>query len=326
VKIGNTPMQEIAERLNSAKKVLLIGHVAPDGDSLGSSIALGRFLRKTGKEVFVACLDRIPPRYEFLLRFSEVITSPESLPRTADYVVVLDCGDLVRTGLPKEYCVEQTFLNIDHHATNKGSLGLAWVDDNYSAVGQQVMHLILALEDHIDSDTATCLYTSLATDSGFFRHSNTTPALLRDAARLLEFGADARLVAEHALERKSLGELCLIRHTLGTLSLYQEDQIALLEVSLDTAQACGVRADEVEEMVEYARAIPGVAVAVLLKEVAPTATKVSLRSTGKADVSLIALQLGGGGHRVAAGATLQRDMAASRALVVTLLSEVLKNA
>jgi len=326
VSISNGPLLKIASLLKSAEKVLLIGHVAPDGDSLGSSIALGRALRKAGKEAYVACLDRIPPRYEFLLSFSAVITSLDDLPQEVDYVVVLDCADLARTGLPMSYNAKQSFIIIDHHASNNGSIGHAWVDPDYSSVGQQVLHLIDALEWSVDKDTATCLYTSLATDSGFFRHSNTTPTLLREAARLLEFGADARLVAENALERKSLGELCLIRHALGTLSLHEDDKIAMLEVSLDAAEACGVRADEVEEMVEYARSIPGVAVAVLLKEIAPTVTKVSLRSRGRLDVSGVAMHLGGGGHRVAAGATLQLEMAASRSIVVELLAEVLNNA
>ncbi|MBS3939243.1 MAG: bifunctional oligoribonuclease/PAP phosphatase NrnA [Peptococcaceae bacterium] len=323
---SNSSLAEVVSLLKAATKVLLIGHVAPDGDSLGSSIALCRLLRQTGKEAYVACLDRIPPRYEFLLKFSSVITVAEDLPPDVDFVVVLDCGDLPRTGLPLSYTARQKFINIDHHTSNTGALGHAWVDSTASAVGQQVLRLLDAADWPIDKDTATCLYTSLATDSGFFRHANTTPTLLREAARLLECGADARLVVEHALERKSLGELCLIKRTLGTLSLHENNKIALLEVSLVDAQDCGVQADEVEEMVDFARAIPDTAVAVLLKEMAPSVTKVSLRSKGRLDVSKIAEHFGGGGHRAAAGATMPLSIDAARHEIIRRLAEVLNNA
>lgn len=312
MKTSNSRLAEIFSLLNAADKLLVVGHVAPDGDSLGSTIALARLLAQSGKEALVACLDSIPARYEFLLRYAPVITELGQLPLEADCIVVLDCGDLARTGLPAEYVAERKVINIDHHISNRGTWGLSWVDDAHSATGQQIMRLVDHAGWQMDQGTATCLYASLTADTGFFRHTNTTPGLFRDAASLLDCGADARLVTEQALERKSLGELCLLRHALATLSLHAEEKVAMIEVSYEVAESCGVRADEVEDMVDYARAVPGVEVAILLKEMAPQITKLSLRAKGQFDVSGVAETFGGGGHRAAAGATLPYGLAEAR--------------
>jgi len=323
VKTSNSTLGEIVSLINKAEKLLVVGHIAPDGDSLGSSIAFARLLRQLGKETQVACLDRIPPRYEFLLRYAPLITEVGQLPREVDCLVVVDCGDLVRTGLPETYVTGLTVVNIDHHVSNRGTWGKSWVDEDSSATGQQILRLVEHAHWQVDGGTATCLYASLTADTGFFRHSNTTPALFRDAANLLEWGADARLVTEQALERKSLGELCLLRHALHTLTLHGGGRIALIMVSFDVARQCGVQADEVEDMVDYARAVPGVQVAILLKEMAPQITKVSLRAKGQIDVSGVAETLGGGGHRAAAGATLAYGIDAAREVVLERVLRVL---
>jgi len=325
VTASNSRLAEIASLLKRANKLLVVGHIAPDGDSLGSTMALARLLAQSGKEAYVACLDRIPARYEFLLRYFPVITQVDGLPLAADCIIILDCGDLARTGLPAQYVAERQVINIDHHVSNRGTWGLSWVDDAYSATGQQIMSLVDQAAWQVDSGTATCLYASLTADTGFFRHTNTTPELFRDAARLLEWGADARLVTEQALERRSLGELCLLRHALATLSLHSAERVAMIEVSYEVAERCGVQADEVEDMVDYARAVPGVEVAILLKEMAPQVTKVSLRAKGRVDVSKVAETFGGGGHRAAAGATLPYALAHARQEVLARVMRVLNH-
>jgi len=325
VKTSNSRLAEITSLFERAEKLLVVGHIAPDGDSLGSTMALARLLAQSGKEAHVACLDRIPARYEFLLRYYPVITHVDELPLAADCIVILDCGDLARTGLPAHYVAERQVINIDHHVSNRGTWGLSWVDDAYSATGQQIMSLVDHAAWQVDSGTATCLYASLTADTGFFRHTNTTPELFRDAARLLEWGADARLVTEQALERRSLGELCLLRHALTTLSLHGAEKVAMIEVSYEVAERCGIQADEVEDMVDFARAVPEVEVAILLKGMSPQVTKVSLRAKGRVDVSKVAETFGGGGHRAAAGATLPYGLAVARQEVLQRVMQVLKS-
>jgi len=270
------------------------------------------------------CLDRIPARYTYLPGSDQLLTTTVDFPQV-DALVVLDCGDIRRAGLP-EWAERYAIINIDHHASNAGTLGTAWVDSTFAAVGQQVFRLAQQAAWKITPEIATCLYTSIATDTGFFRHSNTTPQLLRDAAALMDLGADTRMVVENAAERKTLGELCLVKCALESLSQEFDGQVTLVEVPLSSFAACASEPEDAEGLVEYARAVPGTLVAVLLREVSLGSTKVSLRARGNADVSAVAVSFGGGGHRLAAGYTMNAPLAEAKTAVLERLVEVLPHA
>lgn len=316
-------LQSIIQGCETAREVTIVGHVAPDGDSLGSSFALSHMLNSLGVKTQVASLDHIPARYLFLPGVDQIVTREEELSPNADLLIVLDCGDLRRTGLPEGYVSNLKVINIDHHASNVGSLGEAWVDASFAAVGQQIFRLAREAGWSVTPEVATCLYTALATDTGFFRHSNTTPEVLRDAALLLEAGADLRQVVEQAGERKTLEELCLIRESLATLRQEHLGRITLIEVPVEIIARCGVRPDEAEGMVDYARAVPGTEVAVLLRAVQTNVTRVSLRARAPWDVSKVAVSFGGGGHRLAAGCTINLPLDEARAEVIAAIKQVL---
>jgi len=246
----------------------IVGHLSPDGDSLGATLGLYHLLQSSGV-----------------------------------------------------HAVE--IINIDHHASNRGDFGVAWVDSSYAAVGQQVYHLAKSAKWNIGAEAATCLYTAIATDTGFFRHSNTTPAVLRDAAELMELGADVRIVVENVSERKTMGELCIIREALDSLSQECGGQVTIIELNQDNFAHCSIEPDEAEGMVEYARAVPDTKVAVLLREVTNQSTKVSLRARTGIDVSRIAVAFGGGGHKLAAGCTIPAPLAVARQKLLAEIRGVL---
>ena len=317
-------MEQVIKRIIQAKGVLVIGHVSPDGDSLGSTLGLFHLLRQQGLIAYAACLDKVPTKYLYLPGSNELLTSCDDFP-DVDTLVLLDCGDLKRAGLPASI-PSSLIVNIDHHSSNSGRLGTAWVDSAFAAVGQQILRLAELANWEITSAVATCLYTSLATDTGFFRHANTTPKVLRDAALLMELGADTRTVVENAAERKSLGELCLIQRALATLTQESDGRVTIIEVPWSISAACGVDLDEAEGMVDYARAVPGTLIAVLLREVSAGVTRVSLRARGDLDVSKVAVSFGGGGHKLAAGCTINTSLPEARSALLAQLIQVLPHA
>jgi len=330
---NSTLLDTIIARLCSARGVLLVGHLAADGDSLGACLGLWHLLRARGVPAYVVGAEKVPARFSFLPGSGSVIVESTGLPDYWDVVVVMDCGDWDRTGLSDallrredknlQLRGEVTIINIDHHQTNRGLLGMAWVDPSYAAVGQQVLALAEQADLRVTPDVATCLYTALATDTGFFRHSNTTGAVLRDAAKLLEAGADMRAVVEHCLQRKTLAELCLLRGALASLTQECDGRVTVMEIPFTVFTSCGVEEAEMEGMIDYARAVPGTQIAVLLRAVQAGITKVSFRSRGNNDVSVVAVSFGGGGHPNAAGCTLPLPISDARAAVLAAVRQVL---
>jgi phosphoesterase RecJ-like protein len=326
-------LDTIIARLSAAREVLLVGHVSADGDSLGSCLGLWHLLTGQGVNARVVSAESVPARYAFLPGVSTVITETKDFPPFWDVVVVMDCTDVRRTGLTESFLRRENqcepmrggvaLINIDHHRSNLGTLGTAWVDPSFAAVGQQVLTLAERAGWVITPAAATCLYTALATDSGFFRHGNTSPIVLRDAAKLLEAGADLRLIVEHCLERKTLSELCLLREALATLTQECEGRVTVMEIPFAVFSRCGVDDTETEGLIDYARGVPGTQIAVLLRAVQAGITKVSLRSRGDSDVSVVAVSFGGGGHPNAAGCTVHLPLSDVRAAVLAAVKQVL---
>ncbi|MBS3984503.1 MAG: bifunctional oligoribonuclease/PAP phosphatase NrnA [Selenomonadales bacterium] len=330
--VNSALLDTIIAQLSASRGVLLVGHVSADGDSLGSCLGLGHLLRGQGVNAHVVSVEKVPARYGFLPGVGAVITETKDFPTHWDVVVVMDCTDVRRTGFNESFLRREdheearggvVLINIDHHQSNQGTLGTAWVDPRFAAVGQQVLTLAERAGWVVMPEAATCLYTALATDSGFFRHGNTSPTVLRDAAKLLDAGADLRLIVEYCLERKTLSELCLLREALSTLTQECDGRVTVMEIPFAVFSRCGVDDTEMEGMIDYARAVPGTQIAVLLRAVQAGITKVSLRSRGNCDVSVVAVSFGGGGHPNAAGCTLHLPISDVRAAVLAAVKQVL---
>jgi phosphoesterase RecJ-like protein len=311
--------QAVVEVLKAYDTFCVSTHISPEGDALGSAVALALGLRAAGKQAEVVIRDRVPPYLDFL-PVQGVVAQHPALPRRYDVLAVVDCGDLERTGLFTAAPPPVTLVvNIDHHLTNRGFGGLNWIVPDATASGQMVYELIRAWGVPLSRDMALCLYTTLITETGSFRYSNTTPSTFRMAADLLDCGVDGAKVARALYDRNSPGRLRLLGEVLRGMERHPGGKIAWVTLTQDLFKTTGTSPEDTEDMVNYPRSLNGVEVAVLFRELNPTQYKLSLRSQGRVNVAAVAEGFGGGGHRNAAGCVVTGDLPSVRARVLSAL-------
>lgn len=318
----NTP-EEMIEVLRKAPKVALFSHVSPDGDCIGSMVAIGLALEKMGKEVSFYNPNPVPSYLSFLPGSSRV---RQELPSPQPKILLfVDCTDLGRVNISRpEISGDSTVLNLDHHISNLFFGDFNWVDAQASAVGEVALTLISQLGVEIDVDMATNLYTAIVTDSGCFEYSNTTAQTHRLTADLLDKGADLSRIHHNIFDQKPLAQIKLLQCALNGLEIHADGQLAIMILSAEDFQKSGAEQELSEGLVNHARSIAGVEVAVLLKEVGPQEIKVGLRSNLWLNVNEIAALFGGGGHQRAAGCTLRVPMAEAKQSITTAIEEALR--
>ena len=294
---------------------LISVHRNPDGDALGSQIALKLALEKMNKVVTLHNLDPVPEIYRFLPHGDRIKTGAPVAGRY-DACIVLD-SEPGRTGLLDSPCPANTLINIDHHVTNPSSWPHTWLDAHASATGEMVYKLIRELGVPIDPEMALCLYTAIFTDTGSFRYSNTSPESMKIAAALLEAGADPWLVTEHVYESFAYARLKLLGTVLASMERSDDGRIAWVVVTDELFRKTGTSSEDTDNFVNYVRSVKGVEVAVLFRQTAAEQYKISLRSKGRVDMSTLAQALGGGGHKNAAGSTIDGTLAAVTSRVIT---------
>jgi len=308
--------QTVVDVMKAYQTFSVSTHVSPEGDALGSAIALALGLRSAGKQAEVVIRDPVPAYLDFL-PYQGVVSQHPTLPHPYDVLAVVDCGDLERTGMFTQAPPPvKLVVNIDHHVTNRGFGGLNWIVPDATASGTMVYELLRAWGLPVSRDIALCLYTTLLSETGSFRYSNTKPTTFRMAADLLDCGVDGAKVAQALYDRNSPGRLKLLGEVLRSLERHAGGKIAWVTVTQASFTATGTSPEDTEEMVNYPRSLKGVEVAVLFREVTPTQYKISLRSQGRVNVAAVAEGFGGGGHRNAAGCVVQGDFAAVRARVI----------
>lgn len=319
----DSPVDEIIEVLRKAPRVALFSHVSPDGDCIGSILAIGLALEKMGKEVFYYNPDYVPNNLKFLpgaYRISRDL--PEPSPQTWVFV---DCTDFQRVNLvPSHIPSESTILNLDHHISNLFFGDLNWVDPQACACGELAMTLIKRLGIELDRDMATNLYTAIVTDSGCFQYSNTTAQTHRLTAELLDMGLDLSEIHHNLFDQKPLAQLKLLQSALDNLEIYADGQLAIMSLSLEDFRKHRAAQELSEGLVNQIRSIAGVEVAVLLKEVGPQEIKAGLRSNLWLNVNEIAAHFGGGGHKRAAGCTLRISMAEAKQRIRDAIEEAVR--
>jgi len=286
-----------AKLIEQAKTLVITGHIHPDGDCLGSMLALHEHLVKKGKHVHLLLDDEVPALYRFMPG-SDQIRRPGSGRIDADLLIVVDASDVERIAGVIEV-VTTKILNLDHHISNTKFADYCYVDSTAAATGEIILALIRKAKTAITVDMAINLFTAIATDCGFFRYANTTASTLRDAAALVEAGAQPYIISEY-LETKPLDSILTLKKILETLEIYADGQIATITVAPDIHENGN---DNTEGLINYPRNIEGVEIAMMFKPVDDIATRVSFRSRN-VDVSKLALSFGGGGHARAAGCTI----------------------
>jgi phosphoesterase RecJ-like protein len=312
---------QAVEIIRRGRRFLLTCHVRPDGDALGSMLGLAAILRALGKEVVTFNADPVPEYLRFLPGAAEVL---RSLPRDGSFDATFVTDTASRALLPEGLPPPERrgpLVVVDHHTAHDGFGDVALREIDAVATGVVVLRLMrdLGLE-RVPSEAAAPLYTALVTDTGGFRYQGTTAETMRLGAELIEAGADPWTVAYNVFEGWVPARLRLLGAVLETLRTTHDGRIATLLVTRQMLARLGADDDMVEGLVNYARMQRGVEIAALVWEWHPLdgapRVKLSLRSRGRADVSRIAVALGGGGHRAAAGATVEGDVDEARALVL----------
>ncbi|WP_027718243.1 DHH family phosphoesterase [Desulfovirgula thermocuniculi] len=298
-------LAEIARCLQEAGKVIICGHVMPDGDCLGSAAALGLALEKLGKDVTLASPDPLPEVYHFLPGADRFLTGEQALGGEYDLLVAVDLSNPERLGPLKELLARVPLVcAIDHHKGNNSFGHYSYIDPAAAATGEIIQDLLEHLHVSPAGDIGVCLYTAIATDTGSFRYQNTTPGTHRRVARLMEEGLDAAKVNALLFEQKSLLHLRVLQAALQTLDLTPCGRVAWMSVSRETLDSLGAQDEHTDGLIEYVRSLRGVEVAMLFREISPGRWKVGFRSRGGVDVQRIASLFNGGGHMRAAGAVL----------------------
>lgn len=299
--------QEVAAELRRRSAFVMVSHVKPDGDTLGAGLALGLALRKLGKRVHYFQQDPVPRNLRFLPDSHYVSREvPADLPADALWVFC-DMSDSARAGeyLPK--LDRANVLDVDHHLGNAHFGAFNYVLSNECSTGTAMMHVLRELGVEMDEEIATCILTTIMTDTGGFMHSNTTPEVLELSAELMRAGADKERITEEIFANKRMAAIKLLGKTLEAMRFGHDGRYCYSYVTQAMLTEVSADGEDTEEIVNHLRSIEGVEVSGLFKEYDGD-LRVSLRSDGRVNVQAAAARLGGGGHFRASGLTFSGSL------------------
>jgi len=308
--VSAAKFEQIGQALREGVRFAVLGHVRPDGDALGSQLALGLSLKRLGKDVRIWNEEGMLEKYSFLPN-ANLLTKPPAEPEDVDVAIALDTAIQNRLGnsLPAVRSAK-VWINIDHHPSNPGYGDLVYIDPKSPATGQILFDLIKSEKLPIDAAIAENLYVAVSTDTGSFQYPNTTARTLEIAAELVRAGVDVGRVSQLTYENYPRRRVELLRDLLGTMRFDANDRVASFSLSLATAKKLGVLPEDNEGLIDHLRAIRGVIVAVFFEELADGKVRVSMRSKNeKVNVCAICEKFGGGGHVLAAGARVRGSLA-----------------
>jgi phosphoesterase RecJ-like protein len=309
----NVP-EELKKLILREKRFFIATHINPEGDALGSSLALSMAMERLGKDTVVYDRDRVPESYRFLPGHERFTSSLDLLAAGDAPLILLDCNEPDRAGL--DNIPVSSSAVIDHHET-EGTFGdIRWIEPGAAATGLMVFHLIKSLGVPVTKDMAANLYTALAIDTGTFRYGNVTSGVLRAAAELVDAGANPAAVSTGLYETWSEGKFRLLIEVLNTLEIV--GAAAMTVASGEMFRRTGTSGEDTENFANFPRMMKNVEISAFFREI-EDGWKVSLRSRGDMNVAQIAARFGGGGHRNAAGYRARTDLrTAKESLIRTI--------
>ncbi len=302
--------KEIGRRLGQARRVLLITHKNPDGDALGSMLGLAYYLHENNLDHISFCASEVPEHFFFLPRFETIKANVDAITRDEfDTLVVLDAGDLERTGvielLPQIKGVS-AIINIDHHRTNTNFGHINLVEPKASSTAEIIYHFLDFHRFAIRPDVATCLLTGILTDTGSFSNLATTPSSLAVASKLLAAGARSRDIMDYTLHNKSLNQLQLWGRALARLKKNEATGFVTTIITKKDMDELGLDDESIDGIANFLNSLKEASVVMVLREKEEGVVKASLRThEPNIDVSQFARQFGGGGHKKAAGFSIK---------------------
>ena len=315
------PPSELLDAIGRGRRFVIASHQRPDGDAIGSAMAMALALRHAGKEAVVVT-DAIPP--VFLQPFPQVDTirvTPE-VAETFDAALIMECSDLARTGV--QGLDRSAVMNIDHHPGNTGYGVVNWIDETAAACGEMAFTLIEALGLPFTTDVATHVYLAILTDTGSFRFSHLSPRTYEIARRCVEAGVDPQWVARTHYDSNSLARVRIFGAVMNGMVIVDEGRVALLTITRQQMQDLGGTNDDLEGLINFPLTVKDIEAAAFFKEVADGDWRVSLRSKGAVDVGAIARALGGGGHTNAAGCNTRGPIGDVHARFAQRLADAVK--
>jgi len=315
-------LNEIINKIKCSENIGITFHISPDGDSLGSALALMIGLKKINKNVYIICNDNIPDIYDFLPYIKELSVDSYKI-NNIDCIIVLDCGNFSRISANldlnnKEY----TLINIDHHISNEKYGDLNYISPTSAAVGEIIYELLKLLYVPVDKDMATCLYTSIISDTGGFKHSNTTSTTHKIAGELIDIGIDHSEIYRMLFENVKFERVKLYGKVIDAMYLSKDKNICIMKLTKKMLDEIGIEASDTSDIISIGVNIDTVEVTVLLKET-DKGTKVSLRSKSIVDVRKIAEYFGGGGHIRASGILINKPLKETENLIIKAIEKEL---
>lgn len=298
-------LDQIANFILKGKKIGITYHVSPDGDAVGSVLALLNGLKSLNKECYIISKDTLSDNLKFLKNSQEITGEVVKPLEETDIVVVLDCGNLERVSANLEEFTG-TIINIDHHLSNDKYGDINYIDSNAAATAEIVFELLnfIGIDFQECNSTVkeigTCIYTSIVTDTGGYRHSNVTERTHKISADLKKIGVDNTFIYQNLFDNKDFNRIKVIGKALTNIQLILNGKVALLEIDKSFTEDLGVDIGDTSDIISYGLQIKGVEVTLLLKEV-DDGVKASLRAKSYVDVRKIAEVFGGGGHVRASG-------------------------
>ncbi|MGA3184681.1 MAG: DHH family phosphoesterase [Candidatus Dormibacteria bacterium] len=311
---------DIQRLIEDAREIGCLAHKDADADSLGSALAFAEALREMGKSVHTVVPSPLPRALTYLPGYATIVEDPPAL----DLLFTFDCATVHRFG-DKAELVERVahVINVDHHASNDGFGEINVVDTAASATGQVVYRLLRAMGCPISPETATNLYAALLTDTGGFRHENTTEAALRLGADLVGLGADAGWIALKSYKSRTVAQLHLEGMAVARSQTESGGRLIWSEITTAMLEETGTTLQEAEGVIDQLQTVEPMKVAVLFKEAGPQLTKISVRSRDEIDATRVCTPFGGGGHRRAAGAELCEPLETARERVLDVARALL---
>ena len=318
-------IKKIASGLKHYKSFLITSHTGPDGDSIGSQIALALLLKRLKKKVAIINEDPVPELYQFLPHSNLISKIKNSKLKIKNFetVVVLDCSNLERTGnvgslIPKLKII----INIDHHLDNSRFGNLNWVDKKASSVAEQIFSLGKCLKIPLDKKLATLLYTGIITDTGSFQY-HLTPDTHKIIATLISKGAVPEEITKNVYQSLPFTSFKLFGLGLSTLRETPDHRVCWMKITKEMYRKTKASPENTEAFISYLQQIKNIKILFILKEATKNKTKVSFRSIGKIDVQKLAKKFGGGGHRNASGATLTEPIGRAEKTILKTIKETI---
>ena len=294
----------IIEQIRASETFCIVGHVRPDGDCIGSQLALSLALKNEGKKVTCWNEDSVPDKLAFLDP-DRLMQKPKS-GEQFDCVIALDCASFERLGKCGPAIENRKiFINIDHHQSNTRYGDINWISAREASSGELIFKLLKAASWPITPQIADCLFTAVSTDTGSFQYATTKPMTYHTAGELVKRGANLAKICDEVYQSYPMSRVKLLKHLYNKFRLTHDDQIAYLWLKKKDFSRTGADTSESEGLIDHIRDMQPVEVACVFEEIEPEMTRISLRSkNGKVNVNEIAALFGGGGHKAAAGARI----------------------